>query len=374
MKKFDKKIVSTTFALVLGAFATFSSAAQIQGFVSGYAPGKVDVAENAKGVKSSYKLDTDLMWSLGGEFLVSPVGPLMVGGGLGFFSVQTNGENNVVMPSVPLWGSVGVIGPEQWTVRPYFEARVGYPIAVSRFKTWWNKPLNFFAGANVGVQLPYHMGVEFNCTYLTMDKYFKITDVEYRLSSVKFGGSITVHFDLFKGASEPSKAPVAIENVAAEPAAQESSDIYSSDVSESSEQSSYEDPYSSYGDTSADQSAEQPAEESAAEPVSEEPAAETSSDVESSVEPAAEETAESSESSADEGESSEVEASAEEAPAEEAVAEAPAEEPVAEPAPAPAAKPAAKKAPAKKKATKKAAKKTTKKAKAKAKPKAKKKK
>lgn len=36
------KRVSTTLAFVLGAFATFSSAAQIQGIVTGYAPGDVD--------------------------------------------------------------------------------------------------------------------------------------------------------------------------------------------------------------------------------------------------------------------------------------------------------------------------------------------
>lgn len=333
------KIGSSTLALALGAFVTFSSAAQIQGFVSGYAPGNVKEKKEVKGVESSRDLHTDFMWGLGAEYLAFPVGPLMVGGGLGFFSVQTDGGYNVVMPSVPLWLSVGVIGPDSWKVRPYLGARVGYPIPATNYLTWWDKPQDFFVTGNVGVQLPYHMGVEFDCTYLTMDKYFSKHGVNFRLSSVKFGGSITVHFDLSGKSAEADKAATVNDAVVAEPVVEENYDAYApSSVNENSEST---DPYSNYGEPAAENMTGEPSAEPAydAAPAEEQPAAE-SSEVAPVEEPAAE-------------------APAEESPAEEAVAEeAPAEEPAAEPAPEPEKKPVAKKATSKKKA---AAKKTTKK-------------
>lgn len=350
-KGFEMKRVSTALALLLGAFTTFSSAAQVNGFVSGFVPGKVDEKKIAKGVETNTSLHSDLMWSLGAEFLAFPVGPLMAGGGVGFISLQKDGSDYVMMPAVPVWGSVGVIAPATLVARPYFEARVGYAIPASRLKTWWNKPLNLFVEGGVGAQLPYHMGVELNCTYLTMDKYFKLSDVEYRLSSLKFGGSITVHFDLFGGAAESNNASAVKQEFVVEPAVQDNSGESSSpEVSENSETPAYEDPYSVYGDTSA----EQPAEETVAEETSAEPAEESAPEEAAAEEAPAEE-------SASEEEASAAEEATEDAPAEEAVAEpeAPAEEPAAAPAPepAPAPKAAAKKAPAKKKAAKKAVKK-----------------
>ncbi|MCF0224197.1 MAG: hypothetical protein HUK20_08000, partial [Fibrobacter sp.] len=199
------KRVSTSLAFILGTLVSFTSAAQIQGFVSGYAPGDVDEKKEAKGKETTKKLHADFMWGLGAEFLANPVGPLMVGGGLGFFSVQQDGGEYVVMSSIPVWASLGLIGPEQWSVRPYLEARVGYPIPAATLMTWWDKPYNFFVTGTVGVQLPYHVGVEFDCTYLTMDKYFAKYNVDFRLTSLKIGGSITVHFDLSGKSSEPGE-------------------------------------------------------------------------------------------------------------------------------------------------------------------------
>lgn len=341
MKTLDLKIVTSTLALMLGSLTSFSSAAQIQGFISGYAPGDVDVKEDAKGKESNLDYHSDFTWSLGAEFLVSPVSPLVVGGGLGFFSVQKDGDANIVMPAIPLWGSVGVIGPEKWTARPYFEARIGYPLPAATFATWWRKPLNFYVGGNVGVQLPYHMGVEFNCTYLTMDKYFKDEDINYRMSSLKFGGSITVHFDLFKSSSESDKSPAKNENPYAEQATENFSYGYTAtEVNENPEAAPSEEPsYTGYGEQSAEA------------PVTEEPAPEAVPAEEQPAEPVAEEVAE----------PAPVESETPEA-------EAPAEEPAAEPAPEPEPepKPVAKKATSKKKtAKKKTTKKTTTKAKSK---------
>lgn len=343
------KRVSTVLALAVGAFATLSSAAQIQGFVSGFAPGSVEEVRTDKGTNKITSYDSDFSWSLGAEFLAFPANYVMVGGGVGFLSMLQNGDKGIVIPSLPLWGTVGVIGPEQWVARPYFAVRVGYPIPLSTYWSWFRNPVDFVISGNLGVHLPYHMGVELNCSYLTMDKFYRAEDVNFRLNSLKIGGSITVRFDLFGGASSSDKKaeqPAAV----AEPAAEDySSSFGSSESSENTETSTYDDPYSAYGDPAS----EQPSEETASkEPAAEEPVAEEAASEEVASEEPAEETAE--------------EAASE--PAEEVAEEAPAEEPKAEPAPAPAAKPAAKKAPAKKaakkttkKTTKKAAKKTTKK-------------
>lgn len=331
------KIVSSTLALALGVFATFSSASQIKGFVSGYAPSSVQVVETSNGTDKYSNIKSDFVWSLGGEMMTSLTGPVLIGGGVGFISVQKDGGVNTVMPAIPVWASVeAVFGPEVWKVRPYVEARVGYAFPAAKFATWWGKPLNFIVGGNIGALLPYHMGVEINCTYLSMDKIFKTENVNYRLNSLKIGGSITVNFDLSKNGSAAAE-----KKNAAEPATVDVSVFNSnSETNTSSEPSSNEDPYSNYGD-SAEQSAE----------ASEESAADDTA-TESAEEDSAEEAAEESTGE----EASEAES------AEEAVAEAPAEEPKAE-APAPAAKPAAKKVVKKttKKTTKKAAKKTTKK-------------
>jgi len=325
------KRVFTTLALALGTFATVSSATQIQGFISGYAPSSVEEVRTENGNNTTSSLHSDFSWSLGAELLISPVNYLMVGGGLGFFSVQQDGSDNVVMPAIPIFASVGVIGPEKWIVRPYFQARVGYAFPAATFSTWWSKPLNFLVSGNIGAHLPYHMGVELNCAYLSMDKNFKNDGVNFRLNSVKFGGSITVHFDLFGDKSAASNEPpftktVVVVETSNEPAAEDNS--YSSESSTSND-----DPYSAYGETSTEGSSSESSDPYAGygESTSEQPAEEAATE----------------------------EAAAEE-PAEETAEEA-AEEPAPEMAapPAPEEKPAAKKS--SKKSTKKAAKKTTKK-------------
>ncbi len=364
------KRVSSTLAAVLGAFA-FSSAAQIQGFFSGYAPTIVDEYKEVKGKEIYSELNSDFMWGLGAEFLANPVGPLVVGGGLGFFSLQQDGDVNVVMPSIPLWASVGVIGPEQWTVRPYLEFRAGYPIPATGLSTWWDKPLNFFVTGSIGVQLPYHMGVEFDYTYISMDKYFKDYDVNFRLASAKFGGSITIHFDLSGSSAEP--AAVSARKADVVKPAEEFSSEASSDMSENVEPAAAEE--HTYGGYS-----EQPAEEpEVQEPVTEYGSAESSDG--QAVEETAESGAEEENSTAEESvaeESSTEEAPAEETVAEESVAEeTPAEEtaePAVEPepkpepaaAPEPKPEPAAKKAGSKKSAKNAKAKKDSKKDKKKA--------
>lgn len=319
------KRVITTLALALGTFATVSSATQIQGFISGYAPSSVEEVRTENGNNTTSSLHSDFSWSLGAELLISPVNYLMVGGGLSFFSVQQDGSDNVVMPAIPIFASVGAIGPEQWIVRPYFLARVGYAFPAATFSTWWSKPLNFIVGGNIGVHLPYHMGVELNCTYLSMDKNFKADDVNFRLNSVKFGGSITVHFDLSgNSAAASNDAPFTKTVVVVETSTEPAAEDYSSYSSDNSGSTSNDDPYSAYGETSTETGSSDYGAGSSSEPAAEEVASEGSTDA------------------------------AEEAAAEEVAAEAPAEEPKAEPAPE---KKDAKKAPAKKKPAKKAAKK-----------------
>ncbi|MCF0224716.1 MAG: hypothetical protein HUK20_10640 [Fibrobacter sp.] len=364
MKKF-----SSALAFVLGAFVSFSSAAQIQGFVSGYAPGNVDEKRESHGTT---KLHSDFMWGLGAEFLANPAGPLIVGGGLGFFSVQKDGGDIVVMPSVPLWASIGVIGPDNWAVRPYVEARFGYPIPAARFATWWDKPMNLFATGVVGAQLPYHMGVEFDCTYLTMDKYFKKYDQNFHLNSIKVGGSITVHFDLFNSSNEYKKEDFAYQPSADDFAsADNSSSVNDAADSSASEEKTYSDYYSDLPteETSSDGTAvdsastensyeslplEEPTDSST---VESDPLAEDGAAGNDAAEGALADTTSAEDVASNE---SAVEETPAEAPVEEAVAEETTEEKVVE---EPAPEPVVKKTPSKAKKNKKKAKKSSKKSK-----------
>lgn len=355
MKKF-----SYALALALGIFATSSTAADIQGFASGYAPGKVKVKEKLDGNEIKTDLDHDIVWGLGAEYLANPVGPLMVGGGIGFLSQQKDGDADIVAPVIPVFGYVGVIGPEKWTVRPYLGARFGYPIPAATNETWFNKPLHFFATGNAGVRLPYHVGLEFDCTYLTMYKEFKKTDLNFRTTSIMFGGSITVHFNLggsSKAEEKPEEKPAEqpADTAAAAPAEEPAYEPAPAESSASADSASAEQNANPW-----EQPAEQPA-DSAAAPETAEPAAE---------EPVAEQPADSA--AAPEGAEPAAEEPAAEEPAAEEAVEEPAEEPaVEEPAPEPEQKPAAKKKASKKskakakKTSKKSSKKSTKKAKGK---------
>ena len=205
MRKESLKNFICLFVLSLCGLASLGSAAQIRGYVSVYAPFDVNVKQDIRSVKSSPTYHSDFIWGVGAEYLVFPVGPLMVGGGAGYLSEQKDGDMSLVMPAFPLFASVGVIGPEKWTVRPYLQARIGYPLSASRDLSWWRRPLNFFASGNIGIQLPYHLGVEATFAYLTMNKYFKNNDMEFRANSFKMGGSLTVQFDLFGKSSSSEK-------------------------------------------------------------------------------------------------------------------------------------------------------------------------
>lgn len=213
-----KKISSILATVAFGAFVTSASAAQIQGIFSGYA-GDTKVVHKTLGIEDkNEKMKTDLVWSVGAEFLVNPVGPLMVGGGFGYMSEQKK-DFQYMPATVPVWASIGVkFGMDQWTVQPYLGARVGFPVPASSGKSWYEKPSDVFVTGNVGVQFPFHVGLEFDCTYMTMYQSFKDQGINMRSTAIKVGGSLTVHFDLFKDNNKVAEQPVeeTAENLAAE--------------------------------------------------------------------------------------------------------------------------------------------------------------
>ena len=285
----------------------------------------------------------------------------------------------MVMSSIPVWASLGLIGPEQWSVRPYLEARVGYPIPAATLMTWWDKPYNFFVTGTVGVQLPYHVGVEFDCTYLTMDKYFAKYNVDFRLTSLKIGGSITVHFDLSGKSSEPGETFKKSDFVVQGAVEESSSAEPLVDANEEQPAASEEQTFSDYSSQPAEEPAvqenadipnavesqEQPEEESG------EPSAEEASAEESASDDAAPEEVSAEDTQSDEADDS---ASAEEVAAEEAPAESAVEEPASEPAVEKTAQKASVKKNTKKSKSKKASKKSKKSSKKSAKKKSAKKK
>lgn len=372
MKKFS------SLALALGILTVSSYAIEIQGTLTGYFSSDIEVKQKLNGIETSNKTKSDITPAAGIEFLGFPVGPLMIGGGLGYFGQQKDtGDEDIVARAVPVWGTIGLIGPENWTLCPYGGARVGYPVPAARNETWWNKPVNYYLNGFVGARLPYHVGLEFEASYITMQKWFKKQDLVYNVSSLKFGVSLVGYFTLSgEGRSKPKdNAPEEKKNEGAESmdfsvfnadtSSTANSDPYATDSSTTDPYAT--DPYateSSASEPATDSAATDPyaadpyatessaSDSSAADPYATEPATDLAADSTATQEPAAEEPA------------------AEEPAAEEVAAEEPAAEPAVEPAPEPEKKPVAKKKPAAKK--KAAAKKKPAKKKAKAKKPAKK--
>ncbi len=188
-------------ALALGILAVSSSATDIQGTLTGYFSSDISIKEKLNGVEVSNNVKSDMTLGIGVDFLAFPVGPLMVGGGFGYFGLQKDtGDEDIVARALPLWGTIGAIGPdigpESWMICPYGGVRLGYPVPAARNETWWNNPMNFYFNGFIGARFPYHTGLELEMTYITMQKSFKKQDLVYNTSSMKFGVSFVGYFTI----------------------------------------------------------------------------------------------------------------------------------------------------------------------------------
>lgn len=256
-------------ALALGIFAVSSSATDIQGSLTGYFGSDLQIKEKLNGAETSNNIKSDFTVGLGVDFLAFPVGPLMLGGGLGYFGLQKDtGDEDIVARALPLWGTVGAIGPdigpESWMICPYGGIRLGYPVPAARNETWWSKPANFYFNGFIGARFPYHTGLELEMTYITMQKSFRKQDLSYRTSSTKFGISFIGYFTV-SGEEKSKPRERKPEDQKKEGADSMDFSVFNADSSNTANN----DPYATDPYATSDPYAEQPADTAAAEPVAE---------------------------------------------------------------------------------------------------------
>jgi hypothetical protein len=61
---------------------------------------------------------------------------------------------------------------------------------------WWERPFDFFVAGGLGVILPYRIGVEVNYEYASVLKSYESSDLDFRISSGKFGARLSIGFEL----------------------------------------------------------------------------------------------------------------------------------------------------------------------------------
>jgi hypothetical protein len=339
------KIALVTLAGLIGT----ANALEIRPLTEILFPTKVNLAYDKGGNKADIKWETDLVFMIGSEILVSPENiPIRFGGGLGYKSAQQKGSTVVTPATVPLWGTISYDPiKDKYAVSPYIVARAGTLAPLSSNGNWWELPLNFVVQGGVGVILPFNIGLEVNYDYTSLLKSYKSMDTKVRASSGRVGVMLSYGFNLSgdkKPAEEKSEKPYSMdafqnnESNEPEPQQETSGFDYSGGAYDSSEPdttaTTSETDYG-YGASEETPSEDTTASESteSTEPVAEEAPAEEPATEEAATEPEAESAAE------------------------------PEPEPAAEPAPEPEPKPAVKKKSSKKssKKSKKSSKRSSKK-------------
>ena len=120
-----KNIYKTALVTLAGLIGT-ANALEIRPLTEILFPTKVNLAYEKAGNKADIKWDTDLVYMIGTEILVSPENiPIRFGGGLGYKSAQQKGGTVVTPATVPLWGTISYDPiKDKYAVSPYIVSMV----------------------------------------------------------------------------------------------------------------------------------------------------------------------------------------------------------------------------------------------------------
>ena len=203
-----KNIYKTALVTLAGLVGT-ANALEIRPLTEILFPTKVNLAYDKGGNKADIKWDTDLVFMIGSEILVSPENiPIRFGGGLGYKSAQQKGGTVVTPATVPLWGTISYDPiKDKYAVSPYIVARAGTLAPLSSNGNWWELPLNFIVQGGIGVILPFNIGLEVNYDYTSLLKSYKSMDTKVRASSGRVGVMLSYGFNLGPKNSKPEEEP-----------------------------------------------------------------------------------------------------------------------------------------------------------------------
>ena len=191
----SKRLIKPIIILLAGMFCS-AQAIEIRPLAQIQFPAKTNVAWEIHGKKDNTKMDADLVYEIGSEFLWY-TNYIRYGAGLAYKSPQKKGSVTAAPGAIPVWLSAGFgLFNKQAVVQPYAAVRFGTLAPLSSDGNWWESPLNYFVSGGVGAIFPYGIGLEVVYDYSSLKKSFKSIEKEYRVSSGRIGIQLSVGFSL----------------------------------------------------------------------------------------------------------------------------------------------------------------------------------
>ncbi|MCQ2049487.1 MAG: hypothetical protein MJZ22_00525 [Candidatus Saccharibacteria bacterium] len=189
-----RTVLLSTFSLLCGQ----AIASEIHPFIRGYAPTSASVTREFNGASSQSTYGTGITFGAGAEFLAGmDFAPIYFGGGVGFSSAATSHGLEIAPAIAPIWATLSLRATESYNeFVPYVTMRAGWAMPLSTSSSWWKAPANFVVEAGVGATSLKGVGFEFSYTYTSLEKSFSPKNLDYRISSGRFGLTCFMSFEL----------------------------------------------------------------------------------------------------------------------------------------------------------------------------------
>lgn len=171
---------------------------ELRPFAQAYAPMKITILKEEKGVKSERETDTDIIIEGGLECMfTAEFAPMHYGFGLAYKTPQKEGSTDFVPASAPIWGTLAIGSTNRnRLLRPFLALRLGYLAPLTTDGNWWEKPINFLINAGLGCTFPYDIDLEVMYDYTSMQKSYEDKNLVLRVNSPRIAARISIGFEL----------------------------------------------------------------------------------------------------------------------------------------------------------------------------------
>lgn len=190
-------------ALLLFIFFGTTNAMELRTLVQFDFPSDVSIDKNVKDVKKEKNKGTSPVVIVGADFsYAAEFSNFHYGASVGIKSAQKKKDVEITPMALPvgLNLSYGLYKKDYYfssqIFSPYGIVRAGTLLPITADGHWWRRPYNFFAGAGIGVIVPYNIGIEVNYNYSSMRKSFTDKHTDFRVSSGRLGIQVSMGFAL----------------------------------------------------------------------------------------------------------------------------------------------------------------------------------